>query len=55
MAIAGILSEKPAVVGFGASLALDDIVDMPVWLNFENRKPTQYYLPQNPPHYSRFT
>ncbi|CDI05453.1 hypothetical protein [Candidatus Nitrosotenuis uzonensis] len=46
LTVAGILSEKPALVGLGASLALDDIADMPDWLNFENGKPTQHYLPQ---------
>ena len=50
LGIAGAIFEKPAVTGLGTRLAIDDISDMPNWLNFERNDSAQYnqtYLPSN--------
>ncbi|GEM_PF-5491739 len=36
LGLAGIVIEQPALIGLGTRLAIDDISDMPNWLNFEN-------------------
>ena len=35
MVVLGLLSKKPHVAAFGGVLALDDIEDLPHWLDFE--------------------
>jgi len=41
LGIAGLIFEVPALTGLGTILAIDDIIDMPDWLNFENNSSTQ--------------
>jgi len=47
LGLAGLIAEKPAITGLGVQLALDDIEDMPNWLDFEEDNSIQYnnYLP----------
>jgi len=42
LGLAGLITEKPAITGLGVKLALDDIADMPEWLNFERNNSNQY-------------
>jgi len=42
LGLVGIIAEKPAITGLGVQLALDDIADMPNWLDFEQNNSIQY-------------
>lgn len=35
LGLVGLITEKPAITGLGVKLALDDIDDIPDWINFE--------------------
>jgi hypothetical protein len=42
IAVYGLLTENKYAIGFGAGLAVDDIADMPHWLDFERNNSIQY-------------
>lgn len=41
LGMGGLILENPALTGLGTRLAIDDIGDMPNWLNFENNVSTR--------------
>ncbi|MDE1818487.1 MAG: hypothetical protein KGI19_07780 [Thaumarchaeota archaeon] len=41
LGIGGLILETPALTGLGTRLVIDDIADMPNWLNFENKTLSQ--------------
>ncbi len=54
LGLIGAIIEKPALTGFGAKLAIDDIADIPNWLNFEHNNSIQYTRPYIPLAYNGF-
>lgn len=54
LGLAGLITEKPAITGLGIKLALDDIDDMPDWLNFERNNSIQYNYTSIPFGYNGF-
>ncbi len=54
LGLAGAIIEKPALTGLGAKLAIDDIADLPNWLNFERNNSIQYSQPNIPLNYDGF-
>jgi hypothetical protein len=54
LGLAGLITEKPAITGLGVKLALDDIDDMPDWLNFERNNMIQYNDTSIPLGYNEF-
>lgn len=44
--IYGLLTENQYAIGMGAGLAIDDISDMPHWLDFEKQPSNNFALPQ---------
>ena len=54
LGLLGAIIEKPALTGLGAKLAIDDIADMPDWLNFERNNSIQFSQPNVPLNYDGF-
>lgn len=48
IALYGLSTENKYAVGFGLGFTVDDIADLPDWLNFEHMNPIQY-CPHNIP------
>ena len=54
LGLAGAIFEKPALTGLGTRLAIDDVADLPDWLNFERNDFNLYDQTYVPTDYDGF-